>query len=127
MMAGANARPTLMKLIKTITAAVLVTAFMASPLTILAGEKEGAKAKTEKAAAKAKPYPLDICLVSGEKLGTDPAMKTFAFTHKGQEIKLCCKSCQKEFDKAPAKYLGKLKEAEKAQKKEGKKEKKAKD
>ena len=55
---------------------------------------------------KAKPYPLATCLVSGEKLGEmgDP----FVFTHEGQEIKLCCKSCKPKFDKAPAAYLKKL-------------------
>lgn len=56
--------------------------------------------------AKAKPYPLATCLVSGEKLGEmgDPVV----FTHEGQEIKLCCKSCKPKFDKAPATYLKKL-------------------
>lgn len=65
----------------------------------------------------AKPYPLDTCIVSDEKLGADPAMKTFVFTHEGQEIKLCCKSCQKNFKKEPAKYLKKLESAGKADKK----------
>jgi YHS domain-containing protein len=56
--------------------------------------------------AKAKPYPLDTCIVSGEKLGEmgDPVV----FTYEGQEIKLCCKDCRKKFDKEPAKYLKKL-------------------
>ena len=55
---------------------------------------------------KVKPYPLATCLVSGEKLGEmgDPVV----FTHEGQEIKLCCKSCKPKFDKAPATYLKKL-------------------
>jgi YHS domain-containing protein len=35
-------------------------------------------------------------------------MKTFVFVHEGQEIKLCCKSCKKKFDKDPASYLKKL-------------------
>lgn len=54
----------------------------------------------------AKPYPLDKCIVSDEKLGE--MGKPFVFTHEGQEIKLCCKSCQKDFKKDPAKYLKKL-------------------
>ena len=58
-------------------------------------------------APKVKPYPLDTCLVSGEKLGT--MGKPVAFTHEGQEIKLCCKSCKPKFAKEPAKYLEKLK------------------
>ena len=54
------------------------------------------------------PYPLDNCLVSGEKLGEhgDPVVKV----HDGQEFKFCCKSCVKDFDKDPAKWHAKLKE-----------------
>lgn len=59
------------------------------------------------AAPKVKPYPLDTCLVSGEKLGE--MGKPVVFTHEGQEIKLCCKSCKPKFEKEPAKYLEKLK------------------
>ena len=44
-------------------------------------------------------------------------MKPFAFTHEGQEIKLCCKSCKKDFTKDPAKYLKKLDGAGKTDKK----------
>ena len=61
--------------------------------------------------SKAKAYPLDTCIVSGEKLGGDPDMKPYSFVHEGQEIKLCCKSCKKKFDKDPASYLKKLKDA----------------
>ena len=66
-------------------------------------------ADTGKTDAKAKAYPLDTCIVSGEKLGEmgDPLV----FTHEGQEIKLCCKSCKKKFDKSPETYLKKLKDA----------------
>lgn len=61
--------------------------------------------------AAAKPYKLDTCLVTDEKLDADPAMKSYSFVHEGQEIKLCCKSCLKKFDKDPAKYLKKLADA----------------
>jgi hypothetical protein len=57
--------------------------------------------------AKAKPYPLKTCIVSDEKLGGDMG-DPYVFTRDGQEIKLCCESCKKDFDKAPAKYLKKL-------------------
>lgn len=63
----------------------------------------------------AKPYPLEKCLVSDEKLGE--MGKPYVFTHEGQEIKLCCKSCLKDFKKAPAKYLKKLEGAGKPDKK----------
>ena len=61
--------------------------------------------------AKAKPYPLDTCVVSGEKLDADPDMKSYSFVHEGQEIKLCCKSCLKKFNKSPETYLKKIAEA----------------
>jgi hypothetical protein len=68
---------------------------------------------TQAADKKPKPYPLDTCLVADEKLGADPGMKPYAFTHEGREIKLCCKSCLKDFKKDTAKFIAKLDEAEK--------------
>ncbi len=65
-----------------------------------------------------KPYPLDFCLVSGEKLGDhgDPVVKV----HDGQEFKFCCKGCVKDFDKDPAKWHAKLKEEVEKQQQEKK-------
>jgi len=62
---------------------------------------------------KAKPYPLKVCIVTGEKLGSmgEPA----SFVYEGQEIKLCCSHCKPRFDKDPAKHLKKLDESEKAE------------
>jgi len=70
--------------------------------------------KEVKDGKKPKPYTLEKCLVSDEKLGEmgDP----FKLVYKGQEFKLCCKSCKKDFDKDPDKYVKKLVEAEKAAK-----------
>jgi hypothetical protein len=48
-------------------------------------------------------------VVSGEKLGED----AYVFVSKGQEVKLCCKDCLKEFNKDSAKYLKKLETAAK--------------
>ena len=62
---------------------------------------------------KATPYPLKTCVVSEEKLDEDPKMKPYTFTHDGQEVKLCCKSCLKDFKKEPAKYMAKIKAAQK--------------
>lgn len=59
---------------------------------------------------KAKAYPLDKCLVSDEKF-EGSGMETYEFVHEGQTIKLCCKSCLKDFKKAPASYLKKLPKA----------------
>jgi YHS domain-containing protein len=94
-----------MKILKTITALGLAAAYIAAPIGVLAADKKEA----------AKPYPLDKCIVSDEKLGE--MGKPFVFTYKGQEIKLCCKNCQKDFKKDPAKYLKKLETAKKADKK----------
>jgi YHS domain-containing protein len=56
----------------------------------------------------AKPYPLKTCAVSGEELGS--MGEPYKFTYKGQEIKLCCKGCEKDFQKEPEKYLAKIQE-----------------
>lgn len=56
--------------------------------------------------ADVKPYPLDICVVSGEKLGSMGAPKVLVY--EGQEIKLCCNDCVDTFEKEPKKYLTKL-------------------
>jgi hypothetical protein len=82
-------------------------------LAVLALGPTAARAEEKKAAAK--PYPLEKCIVSDEKLGE--MGKPYVFTHEGQEIKLCCKSCLKDFNKEPAKYLKNLEDAGKADKK----------
>lgn len=64
-------------------------------------------------AKKAKPYPLKTCIVSDEKLDGDMG-KPYVFVHEGQEFKLCCKNCLKDFNKEPAKYVKKLADAQKA-------------
>ena len=85
-----------------ILAAGLAAVYLATPLTALAADKKDSKVKA---------YPLKKCIVSDEELGSmgDP----FVFTHNGQEIKLCCKSCQKDFKKDPAKFLKKLEKTDK--------------
>lgn len=85
-----------------LTVALAGTAFLA-----------GAADKKE---SQAKPYPLTTCVVSDEKIGADPNMKPYSFVHEGQEIKLCCKSCLKDFKKNPAKYMAKIEAAQKKSK-----------
>jgi hypothetical protein len=98
-----------MKRLKPFTTIVLVATFLAAPFTGFAADD-----KTDKKNEKAKPYPLKTCVVSEEKLGEmgDP----YVFTHEGREIKLCCKSCLKDFKKDSAKYIKKIEAAEKAKK-----------
>ena len=93
-----------MKFTKQILTTVLLTGLAAGILSARADDK------------KAKPYPLKTCVVSDEEIGKDPGMKPHVFTHQGQEVKLCCKSCLKDFNKEPAKYLKKIDEAQKAKK-----------
>lgn len=57
--------------------------------------------------AKAKPYPLDFCLISDEKF-EGSGMTPYEMAVDGQTIKLCCKSCLKDFNKDTKKYLKKL-------------------
>lgn len=95
-----------MKFTKHILNAVLLIGLAAGTLSTLAADK----AQKEKAKA----YPLDKCIVTDEKLGEHG--KPYVFTHEGQEIKLCCKDCLKDFKKEPAKYLKKIEEANKGKK-----------
>lgn len=86
---------------------------LAVALALVALAANTVRAEEKKDAAK--PYPLEKCIVSEEKLGE--MGKPYVFTHEGQEIKLCCKSCLKDFNTNPAKYLKKLETAGKADKK----------
>jgi YHS domain-containing protein len=111
-----------MKNITKFTCLALGAALVATTSSTFAGNSSGSccgattpMADIAKSDAKAKTYPLDTCVVSGEKLGE--MGKPYVFTHEGREVKLCCKNCLKDFKKEPAKYLKKLDEAEKADKK----------
>ena len=85
-----------------------------------AAAQSAAPVKTPPAATKsaaqvpAKPYPLKVCLVTDSDL--DSMGDEISFVYQGQEIKICCKPCEKKFLRAPAKYLAKLAAAETAKK-----------
>src|ERR1043166_5967800 len=100
-----------MKKLKQICMTVLLSSFLAAPLVGRCADTKGDK-KDEKAKA----YPLKTCIVSDEKLGGDMG-EPYVFTHEGREIKLCCKSCLKDFKKDTAKYVKKIEDAEKKEKK----------
>jgi YHS domain-containing protein len=72
------------------------------------GKKDGADKKEKKLNAK--------CPVSGDD--ADPSITK---EYKGRTIAFCCEDCVKDFDKDPAKYIKKLDEMEKEQKKDEKK------
>jgi YHS domain-containing protein len=94
-----------MKKLKTLAAITLVVPSLASPLTGLA---DNTKSVTS---TKPKPDLLTTCPVSGDKLGE--MGKPYVFVYQGQEVKLCCPDCKKDFDKDPAKYLKKIRAADK--------------
>jgi len=54
-------------------------------------------------------YPLATCVVSGEKLGE--MGEAVDYVYRNRLVRFCCKDCIKEFEKDPAKYIGKLNQA----------------
>lgn len=56
-------------------------------------------------------YPLQKCVVSDEALGE--MGKPIKVTHEGTDVYLCCKSCVKDFNKDPGKYVKLVKDAKK--------------
>lgn len=75
---------------------VILSLLLAAP--VFAADKKPTEA--------AKPYPLDTCIVADEKFGGDMG-EPYVFVHEGRQMKLCCKSCLKEFNKNSAKYVKK--------------------
>lgn len=55
---------------------------------------------------KPRPYPLENCLVSGEKLGSmgEPQV----LIHEDREFRFCCKGCEKDFRKDAAGFVAKF-------------------
>ncbi|MDB6122456.1 MAG: hypothetical protein JWQ71_1449 [Pedosphaera sp.] len=92
-------------------------------MTLLTGLLAAPFRASAEDAKKSDKYPLKTCVVSDEKLGGDMG-EPYVFTYKdkkikddsGREVRLCCKSCLKDFNKEPAKYIKKIDEAEKAAK-----------
>jgi hypothetical protein len=76
----------------------------AAPAAGAAVEKAAPAAPADAEAVK--PYPLSVCIVSDEKLGS--MGKTPSLVHEGQEFKFCCRGCIKDFNKDPAKFVTKL-------------------
>lgn len=55
-------------------------------------------------------YPLDTCLVTGEKLNGDMG-KPVDMIYKNRLVRFCCNSCPKDFKKDPDKFISKLNDA----------------
>jgi len=54
-------------------------------------------------------YPLEKCVVCGEKLGDKG--NPFIFIHEGVEVRLCCPDCKKDFMADPEKHIGMIRDA----------------
>jgi hypothetical protein len=54
-------------------------------------------------------YPLDTCVVSGEKLGG--MGEPYNHVYKDRLVRFCCKHCLPEFKKNPDKYLAMIDKA----------------
>ncbi|MBC8001300.1 MAG: hypothetical protein H7X97_01815 [Opitutaceae bacterium] len=89
-----------MKALQKLTTSLLLGILLAAPLA-------GFAADDKKPDKKAKPYPLKTCVVSDEAFGGDMG-EPHVFIQDGQEVKLCCKSCLKDFKKETAKYMKKI-------------------
>ena len=93
-----------MKLLKTLV--ILPILALASCNNEDSTRVEPQPAETEATEVAAQPYPLDVCLVSGEELGSMGV--PIVIVHEGQEIKFCCEECVPKFKENPEKYLSKL-------------------
>ena len=90
-------------------AAVLAAAFVTVSSSALADGTNSV------ASSKPVPYPLDTCIISGDKLGGDMgAPIVFVYSNKdvNQEIKFCCPMCKPKFLADPDKYMKIIHDAE---------------
>ena len=99
------------KLMKRLKTLALATLFLGALTPAFAGKAvDGIKSHDS--------YPLKTCVVTGDELGREMG-DPYVFIYKdpknpndpGREVRLCCKSCLKDFNEDPAKYLKKLDEA----------------
>ncbi|MFH1743012.1 MAG: hypothetical protein ABIH23_28740 [bacterium] len=60
-------------------------------------------------------YPLDTCVVTGQKLGT--MGDAIDYVHANRLVRFCCKGCIDTFRKDPTKYMAVIDEALKAKEK----------
>ena len=97
-----------MKLKRHLLTAVLLTGLAAGALSGCATDTSQSAQSAPKD-ANVKPYPLTICVVSGDKLGGDMG-KPVTLIYKDQEMKFCCKDCVKDFNQDPQKWMQKFDE-----------------
>lgn len=114
-----------------LTLALAAIAFSTGSALAADGQDHGKKSATQAgklAPADAKTiaaYPLDGCVVSGDKFdgGAMGKPKDYVYKTAGQPdrlVRLCCKDCVKDFNQEPAKFLKTLDDASAAKAKAGK-------
>ena len=90
---------------KKMTTKLMIGSAVAALVMLVGGcSKSGSEAGEQ--ATPAVPYPLDVCVVSGEKLGS--MGEPYVISYEGRQIKFCCDGCEKDFRKEPAKFLAKV-------------------
>lgn len=92
---------------RTLLTIATLTLLVGSPALLRAADTNTPSVSTN---APVKPYPLDYCIVSGDKFDGDMG-KPIVMVYKGQEMKFCCADCPKKFKKDPEKYLKLMNEA----------------
>ncbi len=55
-------------------------------------------------------YPLDVCVVSGEELGSHGAI--IDVVHGDTLVRLCCQGCLSDFERDPDQFVEKVEEAQ---------------
>jgi len=108
-----------MKYLKSIPTVLLIAVVVFISFGVRADNPNPAGSTTTNSVASTKPvlYPLDTCIISGDKLGGDmgpPIVFIYQDKAKGinQEIKFCCPMCKPKFLADPDKYMKIIKEAE---------------
>lgn len=94
------------RIIKNLTLTLALLVVSAGALAPVAGFSATDKKPADQKAAAVKPYPLTVCIVTDNDLGSMGDEQRMVY--EGQEIKFCCKPCERKFLKNPAKYLEKL-------------------
>ena len=88
----------------------LLTASLVAPASLVFGAANAQPAADAIAQAKAT-YPLKVCAVSSEALGSMGEPYDHVHQEAGKPdrlVRMCCKGCVKTFKKDPAKYLARI-------------------
>lgn len=93
-----------------VTASVLCLAASAAAQTTTTAiaASDASTTSSDSSTTSSVPAGEDVCIVSGEKLGSMGEPVTIE--HNGRTVRFCCKSCVKQFQENPDEYLKKLDE-----------------